>query len=174
MATAAISGHGFTQSFTEHSILLGLVSVRADLTYQQGLPRMFSRSTRYDHYWPSLSVIGEQNVLNKEIYAQGSVDATADAATFGYQERYAEYRYKTSQIGGKFRSNDAASLDPWHLSQEFSALPTLGDTFIQENPPIDRIVAVTTEPDMIFDSYFSLTCARAMPLVGIPAQLGRM
>jgi hypothetical protein len=139
MATSTLNGHGFTKSFTEHCVLIGLVSVRADLTYQQGLDRMFSRSTRYDFFWPSLANIGEQAVLNKEIYADGT---SADDDIFGYQERWAEYRYKPSKITGKFRSNDAQSLDAWHLSQEFASLPTLGSDFIEENPPLDRVVAV--------------------------------
>jgi len=165
MATSTLSGHGFTKSFTEHCVLIGLVSVRADLTYQQGLDRMFSRSTRYDFYWPSLANIGEQAVLNKEIYADGSAN---DDSIFGYQERWAEYRYKPSKITGKFRSNDAQSLDAWHLSQEFASLPTLGSDFIEENPPLDRVVAVPSEPHFIFDSYMSMRSARPMPVYSVP------
>jgi len=167
-ATAVSHNHGFTKSFTEHCLILGLVSVRADLTYQQGLPRMFSRSTRYDFYWPALAHIGEQAVLNKEIYAQGSADATADAAVFGYQERFAEMRYKNSTISGAFRSSAATSLDPWHLSQEFGSLPVLDETFINETPPMDRILAVPAEPDFLFDSYTRMRCARPMPTYGVP------
>lgn len=161
----AMHNNGFTKSFTEHCIIIGLVSVRADLTYQQGLDRMFSRSTRYDYYWPALSGIGEQAVLNKEIYADGSAN---DDDVFGYQERYAEYRYKPSKITGKFRSNDAQSLDSWHLAQDFASLPALNESFIQENPPIDRVVVVETEPQFLFDSYFSLKCARPMPVYSVP------
>jgi len=165
IGTSLVQGHGFTKSFTEHSLIIGLVSVRADLTYQQGMNRMFSRSTRYDFYWPALSHIGEQAVLNKEIYA----DATAaDENVFGYQERYAEYRYKPSTITGKFRSNDAATLDAWHLSQDFSTLPTLGSSFIEDNPPVDRVIAVSSEPQFIFDSYFNMKCARPMPVYSVP------
>lgn len=167
MGTSVMNGHGFTKSFTEHCVIIGLVNVRADLTYQQGLNRMFSRSTRYDFYWPALAHIGEQAILNKEIYAQGSLAAT-DENVFGYQERYAEYRYKPSLITGKFRSNDAASLDAWHLSQEFGSLPTLNSTFIEENPPIDRVIAVATEPHFLFDAYFQMRCARPMPMYGVP------
>ena len=165
MATSTLNGHGFTKSFTEHCILIGLVSVRADLTYQQGLDRMFSRSTRYDFFWPSLANIGEQAVLNKEIYADGT---SADDDIFGYQERWAEYRYKPSKITGKFRSNDAQSLDAWHLSQEFASLPTLGSDFIEENPPLDRVVAVPSEPHFIFDSYMRMKSARPMPTYSVP------
>jgi len=129
---------------------------------------MFSRQTRYDFYWPALSHIGEQAVLNKEIYADGSA---ADDNVFGYQERYAEYRYKPSMITGKFRSNDAQSLDAWHLSQEFSSLPGLNSTFIEENPPLDRVIAVPSEPHFIFDSYISMKCARPMPVYSVPGKI---
>jgi hypothetical protein len=165
IGTAISTNHGFTKSFTEHCVIIGLVSVRADLTYQQGMNRMFSRSTRYDFYWPALSHIGEQSVLNKEIYADAT---TADDDVFGYQERYAEYRYKPSTITGKFRSNDAATLDAWHLSQDFSTLPTLGSSFIQDNPPVDRVIAVPTEPQFIFDAYFKMITARPMPVNSVP------
>jgi hypothetical protein len=165
IGTAVLHNHGFTKSFTEHCIIIGLVNVRADLTYQQGLPRMFSRSTRYDFYWPALSHIGEQAILNKEIYTTGT---SSDEDVFGYQERFAEYRYKQSQITGLMRSNALGSLDAWHLSQDFSTLPVLGDTFIQDDPPIDRVIAVPSEPQFIFDSFFSMRCARPMPLYGVP------
>lgn len=163
--TVSLNNHGFNKSFTEHCVILGFVSVRADLTYQQGLNRMFSRSTRWDFYWPALSHIGEQAVLNKEIFAQG---IAADDTVFGYQERFAEYRYKPSQITGQFRSNFAQTLDAWHLAQDFAALPTLDDLFIEENPPVDRVIAVQTEPHFLFDSYFHLKCARPMPIYGVP------
>lgn len=166
--TLNMDRHGFTKSFTEHCLLIGMVSVRADLNYQEGLNRMFSRSTRWDFYWPALSHIGEQAVLNKEIYAQGTANPTADAAVFGYQERYAEYRYKPSVVTGQMRSNATLTLDTWHLAQDFSALPTLSPTFIEENPPIDRVIAVPTQPHFLFDSYFKLTCARPMPIYSVP------
>ena len=150
-------------------MLLGLVSVRADLTYQQGFSRMWSRQTRYDFYWPALSHIGEQAVLQQEIFATG-VDIE-DAIVFGYQERYAEYRYKQSEITGLFRSDAAGTLDIWHLSQDFAAAPTLNNAFIIENPPIDRIIAVPTEPHFLFDSFVSLKCARPMPLYGVPGMI---
>ncbi len=156
---------GFTKSFTEHCVILGLVSVRADLTYQQGIERMWSRATRYDFYWPALAHIGEQTVLNREIWYQ---NAAADDLVFGYQERFAEYRYKPSRLSGLMRSDATGSLDAWHLSQDFATLPLLDDTFIQENPPVDRIIAVSTEPHFIFDSYFSMRCARPMPMFGVP------
>ena len=163
--TVQLHGHGFTKSFTEHCVLIGLVNVRADLTYQQGLNRQWSRSTRFDYYWPALAQIGEQTILNKEIFFQA---LAADDLVFGYQERYAEYRYKPSQITGIMRSDVAGSLDAWHLSQDFAALPVLDATFIEDNPPIDRVIAVPAEPHFIFDSYFSMKCARPMPLYGVP------
>ncbi|QCQ84805.1 major capsid protein [Blackfly microvirus SF02] len=168
MGTAAMHGVGFTKSFTEHCVLIGLVSMRADLNYQQGLNRMFSRSTRFDFYWPALSHLGEQSVFNKEIYAQGTA---TDDLVFGYQERYAEYRYKPSIVTGKFRSNDAQPLDTWHLSQNFAGLPALGPTFIEDTPPVSRIIAVPTEPHVLFDSYFRLRCARPMPVYGVPGMI---
>lgn len=159
-------GHGFTSSFTEHCLIIGVMSVRADLTYQQGVNRMWSRKTRFDFYWPALSHIGEQAVLQKEIFASGV--ALDDEKVFGYQERYAEYRYKPSQITGEFRSNYPQSLDSWHLSQEFANAPVLDDTFIVENPPIDRCIAVPTEPHFLFDSYINMRCTRPMPVYGVP------
>jgi len=160
--------NGFTKSFTEHCLLLGLVSVRADLNYQQGMPRMFSRRSRYEFYWPSLAHLGEQAVLNKEIYAQGSA---ADDQVFGYQERYAEYRYKPSQITGKFRSNASGTLDLWHLAQNFGSLPGLNATFIQETPPLARCIAVPSEPHFLVDGWIKQTCARPMPVYGVPGLL---
>lgn len=167
---AIVGNHGFTKSFTEHCTIIGLVCVRADLTYQQGLNRMWSRTTRYDFYWPALSHIGEQAVLNKEIYWQGDGD-TNDNQVFGYQERYAEYRYKPSLVTARMRSKSSAKLDVWHLAQEFDALPTLNDTFIVENPPVKRTIAVQAEPDFLFDGYFSMRCARPMPMYGVPGMI---
>lgn len=162
----------WNKSFTEHMIIIGLANIRADLTYQHGLDRKFSRRTRYDFYWPSLAHLGEQAVLNKEIYCDNS---TADDEVFGYQERYAEYKYFPSKITGKFRSNDAQSLDKWHLCQDFdddySGLPGLGSAFMEDKPPIRRIVAVQDEPQFIVDCYFQLHCARPMPVFAIPGYI---
>ena len=168
IGTASVSGHGFTKSFVEHGIVMGIMSVRADLTYQKGLRRELSKSTRYDIYWPSLAHLGEQEILNKEIYCDGSAN---DDLVFGYQERYAEYRYKPSQISGLFQSDATGSIDAWHLSQDFSTLPTLGQTFIEENPPIDRCIQVSTEPHFIVDTYINLKCARPMPTFGVPGMI---
>jgi len=168
MGTATLDGIGFTKSFTEHCTIIGLVNVRADLTYQQGMNRMWSRATRYDYYWPALANIGEQAVLNKEIYYQGTTD---DDDVFGYQERYAEYRYKPSIITGAFRSNAATPLDSWHLAQDFSSLPALNSSFIEDNPPVSRVVAVPSEPEFLFDGYFDMNCVRPMPLYGVPGMV---
>ncbi len=165
IGTGSFAGHGFVKSFTEHCVLMGLISARADLTYHQGLERMWSRSTRFDFYWPALAQIGEQEVLNKELFTQDNV---ANDSAFGFQERYAEYRYKPSRITGLFRPGVAGTLDIWHVSQEFGALPTLNQAFIEEDVPIARVVAVPSEPDFLFDSYISLKCARPMPVFGVP------
>lgn len=168
-ATGNITNNGFVKSFTEHGLILGLVSLRSDLNYQQGLLRKWSRSTRYDFYWPSLANLGEQPVYNKEIFLQGTGGAGADDLVFGYQERWAEYRYNASLVTGIMRSNAASPLDAWHLAQDFSALPVLNSSFIQEDPPVDRVIAVTTEPHIIFDSYIKCICARPMPLYSVPS-----
>lgn len=160
------SGTGFTKSFTEHTLLIGMVQITADLTYQQGIPRMFSRLGRFDFFWPALAHLGEQAVLNKEIMATG-VSAT-DNDVFGYQERYAEYRYFPSQITGKFRSSDPQSLDVWHLSQEFGSVPELNAAFIVDDPPLDRCIAVPSEPQLLLDVHMNLSCARPMPVYGVP------
>ena len=166
--TALAYNHGFTYNATEHGVLIGLVSVRADLTYQQGLPRMWSRSTRYDFYFPAFATLGEQAVLNKEIYCTGTAD---DDDVFGYQERWAEYRYKPSQITGYFRSTAAGTLDAWHLAQEFGTLPALNDEFIEDTPPVERIVAIGDSANgkqFLFDAFFNVRQARPMPLYSVP------
>jgi hypothetical protein len=173
MGTALASGHGFTQSFTEHGIILGIVSVRADLSYQQGLRKRWSRSTRYDFYWPAFAMLGEQAILNKEIYCLGD-GVASDALTFGFQERWAEYRYHPSSITGLFRSTSAGTIDPWHLAQKFTALPTLNTTFIQDTPPVSRVVAVGAGANgmqFIFDSFFDIQAARPMPLYSVPGMI---
>ena len=156
----------WVKSFTEHCLLIGLANVRADLTYQQGLERMFSRSTRYDFYYPAFAHLGEQEVLNKEIFADGSAN---DDLVFGYQERWAEYRYKPSRVSGQFRSDvGASSLDPWHLSIDFGSLPSLNATFIEGNSPWTRVQAVTNLSDFIADFGFNYRCARPMPTFSVP------
>lgn len=169
IGTMVANRHGFTQSFTEHGYVIGLVSVRADLTYQQGLRRHWSRDTRYDFYFPAFAMLGEQTILNKEIYVTGMT--AQDNAVFGYQERWAEYRYAPSQITGLFRSTAAGTLDPWHLAQRFTVLPVLGSTFIQETPPLSRVLAVgpaANGAQLIFDAVFENRAARPMPLYSVP------
>lgn len=158
--------HGFTKSFVEHGYVFGFCCARADLTYQQGINRMWTRSTVYDWYWPTFSHLGEQAVLLKEIYATG--DTEQDNSVFGYQERYAEYRYKPSVICGKFRSNIKGNLDIWHLSQYFETAPKLNPEFIEEDVPIDRIIAVPSEPQFLIDIGFKYTTVRPMPMFGTP------
>lgn len=161
------SGIGFSKSFVEHGCVIGLVSVRGDYTYQQGLDRMWSRRTKFDFYWPAFAHLGEVPILNKEIYLQGN-NAAADDQAFGYQERWYEYRYGISKITGKLRSGVTGSLDVWHLAQNFSNLPTLSNDFIVENPPISRVLAVQNEPQFIFDSVIKCRHARVMPTYSVP------
>lgn len=163
--TSSGGDHSFTSSFNEPGIVLMNISVRADLTYQQGLHKFFSKRTRYEMYYPSLAHLGEEAVLSKEIFCDGTA---GDDDVWGYQERYADYRYLPSRISGLFRSAAVASLDPWHLSQEFVTRPLLGDSFIKEDPPIDRIIATPTEPHFISDFYFQIKAARPMPVFGTP------
>lgn len=170
IGTSSMQQCGFTKSFTEHGIILGLICVRADMNYQQGLNKMFKRSTRFDFFWPALAQIGEQAITNDEIYCRGDAN---DALIFGYQERFGEYRYKPSVVTGQFRSGFATTLDVWHLAQAFTALPTLSPTFIVENPPIARVVAVPSQPHFLFDAFFSLMCARPMPIYGVPGNIDR-
>jgi hypothetical protein len=158
--------HGFTKSFVEHGYIIGFVCARADLTYQQGINKMWLRSTVYDFYWPTFAHLGEQAIELREIYAQG---VEADTSVFGYQERYAEYRYKPSQITGKFRSSvTGGTLDKWHLSQFFQNAPTLNEEFIIDKPPINRIIAVPSEPEFLLDIGFRYTTVRPMPMFGTP------
>lgn len=157
--------NGFSQAFTEHGVLMCLGAVRADLTYQQGVRKFWNRKTRYDHYFPAFAMLGEQAVLNQEIYVTGD---TSDTGVFGYQERWAEYRYHPARISGLFKSTSTGTIDPWHLAQKFTSLPTLSDTFIQDNPPVDRVVAVPSQPHFIFDGFFNLRATRPLPLYSVP------
>jgi len=156
---------GFTKSFTEHGVIISLCMVRADITYQQGLPRMFSRSTRLDFALPALTQIGEQAVLNKEIWCDGSAN---DNLVFGYQERFAEYRTRNSKITGQLRSDATTPLHIWHLAQDFASLPALDTTFITETMPITRIEAVTTEPAFVMDVFVKGKLVSALPTHGVP------
>lgn len=163
--------HGFNKSFTEHGIVIGLCNIRTDLSYQQGINKTWLRQTREEFYWPTFAHLGEQAVLNKEIYAQGT---EADNQVFGYQERYAECRYHPSIITGKMRSTYAQSTDVWHFAQKFDALPALNGEFIQDQASyqaIKRISAVQSEPQFYLDVYLDLKCARPMPVYGVPGML---
>lgn len=161
----------FSQAFTEHGYIIGLCNVRADLSYQQGIRKHWSRKTRYDFYFPAFAMLGEQAILNKEIYVDGS---TNDEGVFGYQERWAEYRYNPSEIVGLFRSTATAPLDAWHLAQKFGSLPTLNQTFIEETPPLARVLAVGTEAvgaQIIMDGFYSIRAARPLPLYSVPGMV---
>lgn len=162
--TNTISGHGCNYAATEHGCIIGLTSVRADLTYQQGVPKMFQRQTRLDFYEPLLNGLGEQAINMAEVCATGTA---SDFNAWGYQERFAEYRYKASEICGKFRSTAAGTLDVWHLSQKL-VTPTLNSAFIEENVPMSRVVAVTTEPTFLMDMSFDYTHVRPMPIRSNP------
>lgn len=161
---------GFSKSFVEHGYIIGLCAARADITYQQGLRRMWSKSTRYDFFWPKLQQLGEQEVLNKEIYLQGTA---ADELAFGYQERYAEYRFFPAEIRGQFRSTYTTPLDQWHMAEEFGSLPALNAAFIVSETPIERALAVTNSVHLLMDMYFDIKSARPMMSYGVPATLGR-
>jgi len=170
-ATAAMTGHGFTKSFLEHGVVIGLASIRCDLTYQQNLNKFWTRRDKYDFYWPALSQIGEQPVYKREIFCDGSA---TDAEIFGYQEPFADLRYRPSLVTGQFSSYNAAPLDAWHLALDFgSTCPELNSDFIEEHPPIERVVQVTSQPEIIADFWHSFKAARCMPIYGVPASLGR-
>lgn len=164
-------GIGFSKSFTEHGYIHGFACARADITYQQGINRMWNRTERYDFFWPKLQLAGEQYVELREIYITGN--PTLDYAAWGYVERYSEYKYKPSEIRGKFRSTYATSLDVWHLAEEFGSAPELNAAFITQNTPIERVIAIDTEPDLLMDMWFQLTSARPMAAYAVPATLGR-
>ncbi len=175
-AVGTVGGtHSFSKSFVEHGVLLGLVNARGDITYSQGLDRMWSKSTRYDFFYPVLSMIGEQSVLNQELWLTDD-GGTIDQAVFGYQERYAEYRHINSRLSGLMRPDAASTLASWHLSEDFATLPTLGSTFITANTgvPLDRAIAVNTEPHFVADFYFNIRAARPMPTYGVPGNLDHL
>lgn len=169
----AAGNSGFTKSFTEHGTIMGLLNVRCEQTYQNGINRMWTRRTRFDFYWPVLANLGEQAILNQEIYCQGipGTLSTQDQGVFGYQERWAEYRYKPNQITGLFRSNATAPLDSWHLGLKLTALPTLNSTFIIENPPMARVLAVPSQPHFLLDSYIQVRATRPMPVYSVPGMI---
>jgi len=172
-ATGASSGSaiGFTKSFVEHGYVLGIARARGEVTYQQGLHRMWSRSTRFDFFWPKLQQIGEQAVLLQEVYASGTA---TDEDVFGYQERYAEYKYSPSQIRGYFRSVAPTNIDSWHLAEEFVSAPSLG-TLVPSVTPVERILASLGpgSAPILIDYWFDYKQARPMMTYGVPATFGR-
>ena len=166
---STISGHGFTKSFVEHGYVLGFVSVRADLTFQRKVDRHWSRSTKYDFYWPALQGLGEQAILQKEIYADGTAQ---DNTVWGYQERWAELRSLMGHVTGKFRSGLVDTLDPWHYALDFGATPpALNASFIEDNPPVERTVAVQDQPEFIFDAWMDIRAARPLPVYSVPGYI---
>ncbi len=168
--------HSFSKSFVEHGVVIGIVNVRGDLTYSQGLDRYWSKSTRYDFFYPVLSQIGEQSVLNKEIWVTAADTGTVNDAVFGYQERYAEYRFTQNRLSGLMRPDAPSTLAAWNLSEDFASLPTLGSAFITTNlrTPLDRAIAIPSEPHMIADFYFDIKAARPLPTFGIPGNIDRL
>lgn len=172
-AATAADQHSFSYNATEHGYIIGLIHATADLTYQQGLHRMWTRSTRYDFYWPAFAHLGEQAIRNDEIYATGTA---TDTGVFGYQERWAEYRHRPSRITGLFRSTSTGTIDPWHLSQRFTALPTLNTTFIEDAPPLSRVLAAGTQANgmqILLDSVFRIKSTRPMPMFSVPGMMDR-
>jgi hypothetical protein len=164
-----VNRHGFTKSFVEHGYILGMINVRADLNFQQRLDRHWSRSTKYDFYWPALQALGEQPVYNQEIYADGTSE---DQGIWGYQERWAEYRTSLGAITGLFRSAASESLDPWHYALDFGdTRPVLNGDFIEDQPPIARTIAVQDKPEFIMDAWVDIKAARPMPVYSVPGYI---
>lgn len=169
----AVGRHGFTRSFVEHGVVIGLINARSDLTYQQGIPRWYSRRTRYDFYWPAFAYLGEQTILRKEIFANGSA---SDSNIFGYQERWGEYRHHLSTICGYFTSGIEGTIDYWHLAQNFAEAPQLGQAFIQANSPMSRVLAAGSKAkgqQFLLDSAWTNICARPLPMYSVPGNLDR-
>jgi hypothetical protein len=164
-STGIVNNAGFVKSFVEHGYILGLLSARADLTYQNGTDRMWYVSSRLDYYWPEFANLGEQAVLQREILTSGT---GADTGVFSYQEAWAHYRYKNSKITGLFRTNATGTLDSWHLSQDLSGGVALNSTFIVDNPPTTRVKATSSDPDFICDIYHKLISSRPMPMYSVP------
>lgn len=171
MSITGDTDHSFTKSFTEHTIILGLITVRQDHTYQQGLERSWSRRRRLDFYWPSMAHLGEQPIYMKELYATGK---SADNEVFGYQERWAEYRYKPNRISGELRSTYSKPLDSWHYGDMYEDAPVLSTEFLQETDQyINRTIAVNSslQNQFIADIYMKITAVRPMPVYSVPGLL---
>jgi len=171
IGTGVLQGHGWAKSFTEHGYIMGLVRARGDITYFQGIDRMWTRSTRYDFYIPALANLGEQSVLNRELFVSNS--AGTDEAVFGYQERWAEYRMKQSRVAGVFNPDVSGSLSFWHLAEDFSSLPALNGSFMADATPMSRATTVDSEPDFLLDVWFDYKCARPIPVTSVPSLVGR-
>lgn len=168
MSLTTDTNYDFTKSFTEHGFVIGLCVARYDHTYQQGIERMWSRKDRFDYYWPVFANIGEMAIKNKEIYAQGTAE---DDEVFGYQEAWADYRYKPNRVSGEMRSAYAQSLDLWHLADDYSQLPALSDSWIREDKStVDRVLAVTSanSNQLFMDCYIKNITTRPMPMYSIP------
>ncbi len=164
------TGSGFVKTFSEHMLVMGIISIRAELTYQQNIERMFSRATRYEFYFPDLAHLGEQEIKSREIFA---ADDGGQNDTWGYTPRYEEYRYRQSKVTGEFRSEFAESLDVWHLAQDFITRPVLNAAYLEENPPIERIIEVgqANAPQFLLDGYFKIKHVRPMPKFATPGLL---
>lgn len=174
-AGTAAGRHHASYAATEHGIILWMINVRTEISYQQGIPRKWFRNTRYDHYFPAFAGLGEQAILKREIYSDGS---GTDADVFGYQERWHEYRNNYSLVTGILRSTATNTLDPWHLAQRFSAVPSLNSTFIKDTPPVSRVIAAGTTATDRKQEYkanvaFHRTIVRTVPAFGTPVTLGR-
>jgi len=169
-ASASQQNIGFTHSFPEHGYVMGLVVVNADITYQQGLNKFWTRKTRYDIFDPKFQELGEQAILNQELVYQGT---SADTEIWAYAERYAEYKFKPSEITGEFRSTYSTPLDMWHLAEEFSGLPPFNNEFIKSNTPIERVITVTTQDQLKGDFWCQINHTRPMMTRPRPASLGR-
>ena len=171
MSQTTDSHEDFIKSFTEHGFIIGVMVARYDHTYQQGLNRMWSRKDKFDYYWPVFANIGEQAVKNKEIFATGSKPGSKDDEVFGYQEAWADYRYKPSQVTGEMRSQYEKSLDVWHLADDYAQLPTLSDSWIREDKTnVDRVLAVTSKVSnqLFADIYVINYATRPMPMYSVP------
>lgn len=169
IGTGILRGRCFAKSFTEHGHIIGIMRARGDLTYFQGLDRHWSRSTRYDFYIPSLAHLGEQSVLNKELYISNDSN---DDLVFGYQERWAEYRYKKSEIHGALNPDATSAISQWHVAEDFASLPSLNTTFIEDQTPMSRVTTVDTQPDFMADIWYDYKCARPIPVHSIPSLIG--
>ncbi len=171
-AGSAAGRHRATYAATEHGYIIGLINIRSDISYQQGLRKLWQRKTRYDFYWPTLAGLGEQAITTNEIYCTG---LATDSVVFGYQERWQEYRTRTNEVTGIMRSTATGTLDAWHLAQKFTAAPVLNQTFIEDTPPMGRVLAGGTQNNQQYlaDIFYHRIATRPIPAYGTPVTLGR-